>query len=193
MYKFLTALILTVSLAASAQAGLFARTRIIVRESRPIVAQPVRGLITLAVEYLRARADARAARASASRSVTVTRGPVAESPAVMEARGGILQRAAVHRMLARALRSDRLTAEQKVVAQKALNDPEVYSAVVGKVTKDMGRQFGAIGDGRILEILFANIDTILKLIELIAKLIGFYEPVHPNWHVPGSVSYSLAA
>ena len=81
MYKFLTALTLTVSLAASAQAGFF-RTRIVVRESRP-VATPVRGILSLAVDFLRTRA---AVRAEVSRSRSVTRGTV---PAVTVVVDGI--------------------------------------------------------------------------------------------------------
>lgn len=118
-----------------------------------------------------------------SRSVTVARGEAAVTAATvnppgMEARLGLVARVAVHRQLRIALQSERLTPTQMATARKALADPEVYSAVVGKIARDMNKQLAsrgevrAIGDGTLLRLLLDNIDEIIRLIETIWRLFG---------------------
>ena len=194
---------LMMSLAAPAQApsgilrggcsGVFqsTRERIVVRSARPMV-QPVRGLIALAVDFLRSRLAANSVR-GVSRSVTVTRttGPSvaipAPEPEVMEGRGRLVTRLAVHRQLAIALRTGKLTPAQARAANAALNDRLVYEAAVRKVTNDLNRQLEstgsvrAIGDGTLLRILLDNLPMLIEAILRIIDALTLYEPSPSAW------------
>lgn len=103
-------------------------------------------------------------------------------PGELRALGERIQRVAVHRMLARALREGTLTPAQKATAAACLADPELYSMAVRKVTTDLQRsklspemeltlgRFGVLGDGHILQILIDNLPQIIAAIEQIIKM-----------------------
>lgn len=127
---------------------------------------------------------------------TVTKTTVAPAPAPAPvAASGLLQRAAVHRTLHKALRQGKLTPAQAAVAKRALEDPEIYSAAVRKVTTDLnkliakrGMSAAAIGDGTLLRLLLDNLDAIIAaIIKIIDALsmsdfqpmpAGPYPPAH---------------
>lgn len=92
--------------------------------------------------------------------------------------GNLVTRAAVHRQLAKALRSDKLNASQRAVAAACLADPDLYDAAVIKVTRDLKKAklpasfgpVGAFGDGHILQILIDNLPAIIDAIKQIISM-----------------------
>lgn len=114
-------------------------------------------------------------------TATAAVAPAAHQPATVG--GHFIQRAAVHRVLQKALRQGKLTPEQAKVAKAALDDPDVYEAAVSKVTRDLNKSLhakggpvGAIGDGTLLQLLIDNLPKIIAAIKEIIVLFGMAGP-----------------
>jgi hypothetical protein len=119
-----------------------------------------------------------AATANVQTSVNITTsadGGVTTSEAA--ALGDRLTRAAVHRQLRVALRSQTLTPEQAIIAQKALANSDVYEYAVSKIHLDLrnkaaveGVTIQKFGDGAILKMLLDNLPQIIQALTEILKL-----------------------
>ena len=92
--------------------------------------------------------------------------------------GGRIEKAAVHRQLRVALRSENVPADQRAAMHKAVNDPDVYEAAVAKVHRDLsakaatGGPVGKIGDGALLKLIIDNLPAIIAAILQILAAFG---------------------